>query len=118
VNEHKHGHAIGSIASPTYSSWQAMKSRCLNPQTSSYRNYGGRGIKIYDRWLDFKNFLADMGERPEGTSLDRFPNKNGNYEPGNCRWATRLEQNRNQRIRKDSILLFIERRNERVVTES
>ncbi len=80
----------------TRSSWRAMKRRCLDPRVREYPNYGGRGIIICERWLDFESFLADMGIRPFGLTLDRVDN-DGNYEPGNCRWATRIEQNRNSR---------------------
>jgi hypothetical protein len=86
---------------PTYRSWAMMISRCRNPNVPSYNNYGGRGIKVCDRWLDFANFLADMGERPSlAYSIDRFPDNNGNYEPSNCRWATRKQQTRNTRRNK------------------
>ena len=81
---------------PTYKSWTAMKSRCLNPNTVAYQNYGGRGIKICDEWMDFNNFLRDMGDKPKGKTLDRI-DVNGNYEPSNCRWASVKEQNRNTR---------------------
>lgn len=81
---------------PEYMSWRAMKSRCLNPNATGYKNYGGRGITVCARWLDFQNFYADMGPRPEGTSLDRI-DVNGNYEPGNVRWSTDTAQVRNRR---------------------
>lgn len=86
----------GYFGTPTYESWCAMKKRCLNPRHPAFARYAGRGISICDRWMAFENFLADMGERPAGTSLDRIDNSGG-YEPGNCRWATRSEQNRNTR---------------------
>ncbi len=95
-----HGHSRVGKISPTFQSWTAMKTRCLNPAYHHWMLYGGRGIKICDRWLGergFENFLADMGERPDGKSLDRFPKVSGNYEPGNCRWATPKEQIANQR---------------------
>lgn len=80
-----------------YISWLCMKQRCLNPKDPRFKDYGGRGIKICDAWLDFVGFLEDMGSRPAGTSLDRWPDRDGNYEPGNCRWATRQQQQRNMR---------------------
>ena len=87
----------GLTASPTYMSWCAMHQRCRNPKNATYRHYGGRGITVCERWATFTNFLADMGVRPHGTSLDRYPNRDGNYEPGNCRWATAKEQRSNRR---------------------
>jgi len=82
---------------PLYKTWCNMKQRCNNPNQPKYKNWGGRGIKVCDRWLNsFENFIQDMGERPQGTSIDRI-NVNGNYEPNNCRWATIKEQNNNKR---------------------
>src|ERR1700678_1776954 len=91
----------GQTGSPSYASWQAMKDRCFNPNSKDYARYGAKGITVCTRWLEsFENFFEDMGERPENTTLDRFPNKDGNYEPSNCRWATPAEQGQNRSVTK------------------
>lgn len=93
-----HRHSVGGAISRTYSTWRAMKARCLNARHPGYAEYGGRGITICERWVkSFENFLADMGERPDRMTLDRFPDVDGNYEPGNCRWATSRMQQNNRR---------------------
>jgi hypothetical protein len=93
----RHGHnPRDGGSSATHRSWAHMIQRCNNPNNTMFRHYGGRGIVVCGRWEKFENFLADMGIRPEGTSLDRI-NVNGNYEPSNCRWATKSQQDRNRR---------------------
>lgn len=91
----RHGHSEVGKISPTYGSWGAMISRCRNPKNKRYDRYGGRGIRVCDRWSDFRNFLADMGERPEGLTLERR-DTDGNYEPSNCYWASSTAQARNK----------------------
>lgn len=90
-----HGHGRRGKRTPTYKSWKRMRARCHNENCDKYQYYGGRGISICSRWDSFENFLEDMGERPEGASLDRI-DVDGDYEPGNCRWATVTQQMRNR----------------------
>ena len=93
----RHGHTVGRSKTPTYESWARMLSRCnAQPGDRRWPFYGARGITVCERWKLFENFLADMGIRPSGLTLDRRENDKG-YEPGNCKWATRREQAENTR---------------------
>jgi hypothetical protein len=107
---HNHSNKGGKIkCSREYNSWLSMKSRCNYLKNKDWFNYGGRGIKVCDRWISsFENFLQDMGNRPKGFTIDRI-DPNGNYEPSNCRWADNKTQRHNQRhvykiIKKDILM--------------
>lgn len=89
----------GMTFTPTWQSWRGMIDRCKNPNARQYRNYGGRGIGVCKRWREFKAFFADMGERPDGTLIERINNDKG-YSPSNCRWATNAEQSLNKRTNR------------------
>jgi hypothetical protein len=92
----KHGHSSGYMQSATYETWRGMVDRCSNNTHINWHRYGGRGICVCERWHAFANFLADMGERPPGLTLDRIDN-DGNYEPSNCRWVADVVQRRTKR---------------------
>lgn len=93
-----HGCSIGRVRTRAYRSWDSMRQRCYNSNIRGYEYYGGRGISVCEQWRhSFECFLRDMGDCPKGMTIDRYPDKNGNYEPGNCRWATSGQQNNNKR---------------------
>ena len=101
IANRRHGHSgRGSLRTPTYYSWKTMIQRTTNPNHIHYSYYGARGILPCDKWLRFEGFLEDMGERPEGKTLDRIDNDLG-YSKANCKWSTPKEQRANQRIYKE-----------------
>jgi len=106
IERRTHGHASDRARSPTYRTWQSMLTRCFNPNADNFDDYGGRGITVCERWLSFEAFLADMGERPGGTTINRLDNLRG-YEPGNCQWATPVEQQNNK---SDNVVIAAEGR--------
>ena len=93
----RHSITHGMSQTSTYKTWRSMRNRCESPNAGNYRRYGGRGVTVCARWQEFENFLADMGPRPSlRHQIDRYPDKHGNYEPGNCRWATPRENSQNR----------------------
>ena len=109
--------ANNRVLDPIYQTWKGIKQRCNNPNSDAYIHYGGRGITVCERWsASFSNFRDDMGERPEGMSLDRI-DTNGNYEPNNCRWAGFQTQVANRRKLTEQDLGFLEAIKQPIVFE-
>lgn len=87
-----HGHARNRTKTPEYQTWRGMHARCTDPKNSHYKYYGARGVKVCKRWKSLQAFFKDMGPRPKGKTLDRWPDPRGDYKPSNCRWATARQQ--------------------------
>lgn len=99
LNQRRHGHTVGGRRSPEHSVWTDILKRTTNKNHKFYNRYGGRGIKVCERWLKFENFLSDMGKRPKGLTIDRIDN-DCDYTKSNCKWSTRKEQARNRKTTK------------------
>ncbi len=114
--EKHHQYRHGLSRTPEHNCWRSIKQRCTDPKVESYPRYGGRGIKMCERWnLSFEDFLEDVGPRPSPQhSIDRYPNKDGDYEPGNVRWATKTEQQNNM----SSNRIVVYRDHEMTLTEA
>jgi hypothetical protein len=96
----KHGAYVGGKETSTHAIWRGMLARCHNPGARDYPKYGALGVRVCPRWHRFEDFLTDMGERPAGQELDRFPNPHGNYEKANARWASHSDNQKNKRTTK------------------
>jgi len=110
----------GLSKTPTYNTWVAMLQRCNNHNHPRYKDWGGRGIKVCDRWLKFESFFEDMGEKPTGLLIERIDNERG-YYPSNCKWATRLQQQKNQRVNKKNKTgvsgVFLDKRDQKYLVQ-
>lgn len=108
----------GMSQTRTYKIWKGMRGRCFNNHNPKYKDYGGRGITVCDRWKSFQKFIEDMGEAPDECSIDRYPDVNGNYDPDNCRWATYKEQGETKRRNGPAVQDWVGRRYGRWLIEA